>query len=292
MYTLGIVAKYNRPELLAVVSQVEAWAAAKSIKVFFEAESATLINKGNGLPVEDLVRVCNPLITLGGDGTLIRIARHAADFDRTIIGVNFGNLGFLTEVAPEDLIQTLDTFLAKKVQLANRAMIKAQVFRAGKEVFSCRALNDAVILKSSLTSLIDLDITKDQEEMMRLRADGLIFATPTGSTAYSLAAGGSIAYPALSVLLITPICPHSLTNRPLIMPLEAEYFVSIPEYEGSVTLTMDGQESFELISGDLIKLTKAKASLQFVRSASKSYFEILRSKLHWSRANDTKNSRS
>ena len=288
MKAIGMILKLNTPEVQEVLAQLKAWSESNFYQMFFDEESASLLGQSDGLALEELSVKCNPIITLGGDGTLIRVARHAAELDRTIIGVNFGNLGFLTEIAPHELISCLELVIAGKAKLAERTMIKARVMRRGEEVFTSRALNDAVILKSAESSLVDLDIAKDDSEMMRLRTDGLIFSTATGSTAYSLAAGGSIAYPTLSLMLLTPICPHSLTNRPLVMPLDSLYTVTAPEHEGTLHLTMDGQVSIDLEAGDKILLTKASTLLKFARSDSKNYFDILRTKLNWSVGNATR----
>ena len=287
MATIGIIAKEASKEIFAVIESISSWANKNDHKILLEKETATFFKSAHKkTKIEKLASESNLIITLGGDGTLIRIAKYAAKTKSVIIGVNFGNLGFLTEITPKEVLQSIQEVLNGSAPLAKREMLQVKVERKGKEVFSSICLNDAVILKSSMGTLIDLDVAKDKSDLMRLRADGLIFATPTGSTAYSLAAGGSIVYPSLSVLLITPICPHSLTNRPLILPIDSLYKVKVPDYDGeNIVLSVDGQEHVELKSQDKILITKADTSVMFVKSSTKNYFEILRTKLNWSIGN-------
>jgi NAD+ kinase len=228
-----------------------------------------------------LAHQADPIVILGGDGTLIGVGRYVEKSSPTLVGVNFGNLGFLTEIAPEELFTTIEAVLAGSAAIGTRSMLRAEVWRNETLLFSSQAVNDAVVQKGARARLLDLDIAVNGEEIMRLRCDGLIAATPTGSTAYSLAAGGSIVHPSLAVMLVTPICAHSLTSRPLILPLDAAFSVSIPQYEGRVFLMIDGQDNVELRSGDVVRITKAKNTVKFVKSPRKSYFDILRTKLNW-----------
>lgn len=286
MKTIGVIAKDNIPEILNSVEVVRKWAADNSYQLNFEQLSSKILGRSeNGLPIEEFARHSEIIVTLGGDGTLIRVARYAALNGAVIVGVNFGKLGFLTETLPAELSDVLDSVKSGKSKVSERSMITAEVWRQGKQIFSAPALNDAVLLKSSKNTLIDLDLNIGDEEMMRLRADGLIFSTPTGSTAYSLAAGGSIAFPTLNVLLITPICPHSLTVRPLIMPLNSVYSVNIPEHAAQLVLSMDGQEYISLLPFDKIIVKEATSRVKIVRSPKRNYFEILRTKLNWAVSN-------
>lgn len=286
MKTIGIYIKDARPEIKKVLEQITAWAKSNNYRVLFEVNTAkTLGLNEQGQSLEKLAALADPIIALGGDGTLIRVARYSAVTGAVIIGVNFGNLGFLTEILPSEVIAVIENYVSGNSLIASRAMLKAELTRNGSTVLSQIALNDAVILKSSHSALIELDILVRDEDIMRVRSDGLIFATPTGSTAYSLAAGGSIVYPTLSVLLLTPICPHSLTIRPLVLPLDNEYSVVVPNHDGKLTFIVDGQDSVDLRPGDVIKITKAAYQAKFIRSPNKNYFEVLRQKLNWSVAN-------
>jgi NAD+ kinase len=247
-----------------------------------ELQTAQNLNRPElAMSNRELVEKADPIITLGGDGTLIGVARHVKGRSPLFVGVNFGNLGFLTEVRPDELFTVLETALAGKASSAERVLLFVQVEREGRVVFESQAVNDVVVQKGAKSRLPEFDIEVNGHDLARIRADGVIFATPTGSTAYSLAAGGSIAHPALSVILVTPICPHSLTNRPLIMPGSSKIEVRLPAFDDEVLVTVDGQLSEALLPGDLIKVVQAKQSVRFVISQEKSYFDILRTKLNW-----------
>ena len=239
------------------------------------------------MATDKLATSADPVVTLGGDGTLIGVARYVQGQSPVMIGVNFGNLGFLTEILPSELFSTISNVLSGSSRFAVRSMLMAEVYRQGELIFSSQAVNDAVVQKGVRERLLDLDLAVDGEAVMRLRADGIIIATPTGSTAYSLSAGGSIAHPSLEVALITPICPHSLTNRPLVLGLDSNIRITVPNYDGKVFLTIDGQVSTQLLPGDALCLQRAKHSVRFVRSPGKSYYDILRTKLNWGIANQS-----
>lgn len=282
MAVIGLVIRPGIKKAVALGEEVITWAHSKGHTVLVEQRTSTLLNSRlPGVDAATLARDADPIVTLGGDGTLIGIARHVTERTPIIIGVNFGNLGFLTEISPREAIPTLESVFSDQAVYGVRSMIQADVYRGNDCIFSSQAVNDAVVQKGSRDRLLDIDFAVDEEDVMRMRGDGLIVATPTGSTAYSLAAGGSIVFPTLSVVLITPICPHSLTSRPLILRLDSILRISIPPYEGRVYLSIDGQESTALHSGDVVRLTKAKESVKFVRSPAKSYFDILRTKLNW-----------
>ncbi|MBN8549052.1 MAG: NAD(+)/NADH kinase [Deltaproteobacteria bacterium] len=289
MSTIGLVVRPGVDAAKALAEQVLAWAKGHGHSIIIEEESAKVIGaKEPGVPGYQLAVKADPIVTLGGDGTLIGVARYVTKRSPLLIGVNFGNLGFLTELTPAELLPTLEKFFSdggKSLPCGERSMIFCEVIRsvdgAEKCVFSSQAVNDVVIQKGTQDKLMDIDFAVDSEDVMRLRADGLIISTPTGSTAYSLAAGGSIVHPLLSVVLVTPICPHSLTSRPLVLSLDARLTVRLPRHEGSTFLSIDGQVSVPLFSGDRVQLTRAENVVRFARSPSKSYFEILRTKLNW-----------
>jgi NAD+ kinase len=291
MATIGLVVRPDTKAAQSLGQEMIRWAVGNSHTVLLEENTAKIFD-GRGYSgnytvctAEELPTRADPIVTLGGDGTLIGIARYVKERSPVIIGVNFGNLGFLTEIAPSELFPTLDNLFSGKASYGERAMIRAVVERAGTKIYDSQAVNDVSILKDSRGKLLDLDLSVNHEEVARIRGDGLIIATPTGSTAYSLAAGGSIVFPSLSAMLVTPLCPHSLTSRPFILPLSFGLGVSIPEYEGNVFLSIDGQDSQPLEIGDSILVTQAENSVRFVKSPSKSYFEILRTKLNWGVAN-------
>lgn len=273
-------------EAVTLGVQVLAWAEANGHELVCEHESARMLHyDGPAVDGPKLAHDCTPVITLGGDGTLIGIARYVYGRSPGFIGVNFGNLGFLTEIAPHQLFSTLENFFKDTAQFEERSMLEATVIRDGEQVFSSQAVNDAVIQKGSRDRLLDIDVAVDNEEVLRLRADGIILSTPTGSTAYSLAAGGSIVHPSLQVMLVTPICAHSLTTRPFVLPSSSMFRATIPRYDGEVFLTIDGQVSFDIQPRDTLRIFRANNTVRFVKSPTRSYFEILRRKLNWGIAN-------
>ena len=282
MANIGLLVRDNREEIVKLSKELSTWASSNQHKILYEANTAKLLKQNeNSLSADELAKQSELIITLGGDGTLISIARHAAESKTAILGVNFGNLGFLTEITPNELISTLDDLMLGKVDYAERSMLQVDVVRKSKSIFSTQAINDVVVQKGSRNSLINLDLISDGEDVMRIRADGIIFSTPTGSTAYSLAAGGSIVHPFVSAILVTPICPHSLTNRPLMLPDSSKLVLRIPEYSGEVFVSVDGQQSNPLKTGDEVVLKQSESKLKFVHSLTRGYFEILRTKLNW-----------
>lgn len=266
--------------------QIDVWAAERGYEVIAESITAQNLGFKSGVTVEQLVADSEVIVTLGGDGTFLSIARHVAKHSPIIVGVNFGTLGFLTEFGPEDVFDALEKAFMPRPKVATRSMLTVGVERGGHLVFNAQALNDAVFLKGARERLLDIDISVDARAVARLRADGLIVATPTGSTAYSLAAGGSIVTPELPVTLVTPICAHSLTARPFIVGIDSTVSISIPEYDGAVFLTVDGQSSCELREGDIAKIAKSPHQVRYITSKSKTYFEILRTKLNWAIGNN------
>ncbi len=288
MAKVGVVVRASNQEVQKIVSGLIDWCASRQDELIFEADSAFLPEKGAKVSnLETLAKDCDPIVTLGGDGTLISVARFAALTGSRLLGVNFGTLGFLTEVAPDELLTCLEGALSSRADFETRSLIQVEVLRAGQSVFSSLSINDAVIQNGLRSGLIDLDVFIRDIPVMRFRADGLICATPTGSTAYSLAAGGSIIHPALSAIMLTPICAHALTIRPLVLPAGShdKILVKIPTQKSKAVLAVDGQLYFDLLPGDEVVVLPSAKSVKIARSPSKSYFEILRTKLNWGVAN-------
>ncbi len=279
---VGLVIRPGSQRVLNLAREVVAWCQARNLPLDVCPTTAKALKlSGNGIPSKEMVERADPIITLGGDGTLIGVARYVEGKSPVFVGVNFGNLGFLTEIRPDELMSVLDDVVKGGVKCAERLLIDVQVHRKGVIVFESRAVNDVVVQKGARSRLPQLDLAVNGHDVARIRADGIILSTPTGSTAYSLAAGGSIAHPSLSVILVTPICPHSLTNRPLILPGSAMVEVELPRFDDEVIVTVDGQVSAPLESGDIVKVSQAKQTVKFVVSREKSYFDILRTKLNW-----------
>lgn len=283
---VGLVSKAGVPGARELAGRVSVWARKQGYDLLVEQGSLSdLDHYVMALGREELAVKADPIISLGGDGTLIGVARHVNGHSPLLIGVNFGCLGFLTEVVPQDLFNVLEDVLAGRADVAVRSMLTVEVSRCGQIIFKSQAINEVVVLKGASDRLLTLDISVDGEDVTRIKADGVIVATPTGSTAYSLSAGGSITAPWLPVILITPICAHSLTNRPLIIGDSSMVEVVVPSYEGQVFVNVDGQVSHDLEIGDVVRVRRSLNSVKFVRSSSQSYFRILRTKLNWGLTN-------
>lgn len=230
---------------------------------------------------EELGEKIDLLIVLGGDGTLLSGARAVGHRKVPILAVNLGGLGFLSSVTLDELYPVLETVLSGGHKTSERIMLEANILRGGKSVERQNALNDAVITKKTLARMLEFDVFIDGAPVTRYRADGLIVATPTGSTAYSLAAGGPIVDPHVEALLVTPICPHMLTNRPLVIPDKARVEIDVAATEEPVYLTLDGQVGFQLESRDRVAVTQSANRVLLVQPPRKTYFDVLRSKLRW-----------
>jgi NAD+ kinase len=278
----GIISKPIKETVCSVVPPLVEWLRRRGINVLLDKETQACIDSRHpGLDRRDLAEKIELLIVLGGDGTLLSTARVLHGHQVPILAVNLGGLGFLTSVTLEELYPVLDQVLAGKHQTNDRMMLQAEILRHGKPVEREYALNDAVAHKSALARMITFDVHVDHNHVGRYRADGLIVATPTGSTAYSLAADGPIVHPDVDALVITPICPHMLTNRPLVVPDTARVSLDFTLVEEPVRVTLDGQVGFELSANDSVVITKSAKKVKLVRPPEKTYFEILRSKLHW-----------
>jgi NAD+ kinase len=278
----GIVCKPLRETVAAMVPPLVAWLKQRDIAVVVDEETGACIDCGvRVLPREKLAEHAELLIVLGGDGTLLSAARALKGHKVPILAVNLGGLGFLTSVTRDELYPVLDQVLAGKHEISERMMLNAETVRGGTPAEQQIALNDAVINKAALARMLDFDVYVDRAQVGRYRADGLIVATPTGSTAYSLAAGGPIVHPHLDAFVITPICPHMLTNRPLVIPDTSRVEIDIAAAEEPVYLTLDGQVGFRLLPNDRVAISKSSSRVYFVQSPQKTYYEVLRSKLRW-----------
>jgi NAD+ kinase len=280
--TVGILCKPRKEDLCSVLPPLVEWLRARKLKVMLDetaAESCSSLDKASER--ERLVSESDLLVVLGGDGTLLAAARLLGDREIPILAVNLGSLGFLTSVTLDELYPLLEATLAGRHSISERMVLQAQLMRGGALVEGARALNDAVVNQAALARLMDFDMHVDGSHVGRYRADGIIVATPTGSTAYSLAAGGPIVFPDMQAFVITPICPHMLTNRPLVIPDASRIEIAPKQHGEPVHLTLDGQIGFQLQPGDRVVIERAKARVQLVRAAGKSYFEVLRSKLGW-----------
>jgi NAD+ kinase len=279
----GIICKPVRDLVSSLVPPLIAWLHERKINVFIDEEThGCCIDLGEQVLARNALGAkVDLLIVFGGDGTLLSAARALGGHDVPILGVNLGSLGFLTSVTLEELYAALEQVLEKKHRTSNRMMLDAEIRRKGEPSEVQCALNDAVANKGARARMLDFDVHVDGHHVGRYRADGLIVATPTGSTAYSLAAGGPIVEPTLDAFIITPICPHMLTNRPLVIPATSQIDLDFTAAGEPVYMTLDGQISLELEPADRVRITKSAKRVALVRPPNKSYFQILRNKLRW-----------
>ena len=284
---IGIAVKPGLVEARATLVELEDWLGKRGVDPVWSAEASKLFDSGTRstaeraqLPVQsDLVLV------LGGDGTLLAMAKAIFESgkDVPILAVNFGSLGFLTEITRPEVFDALDAVLNGRASHDLRMMLSAVATFAGQARTSHVALNDVVFSRTALSRMIELSVSVGDQFVTAVKADGLIVATPTGSTAYNLAAGGPIVHPAMDALILTPIAPHTLTNRPIVIPAEREVRVQSTSSNAGdeVYVTMDGQTGFGMQQDDELAITRAERPLRLVRSTRRSYFEVLRQKLKW-----------
>jgi NAD+ kinase len=281
MKKIGIIAK-DIPEARKAAKKLTVWLESRGKKVFIDHETAAAIKA----PGHDPARIPSQvemLIVLGGDGTLLSAARHVADAhtDVPIFGVNLGSLGFMAEVSLDELYGNLEKAIAGKLETEDRLMLSASVIRGGRRLVRYRVLNDAVINKGALARMMELKVSVNDGHLTTLRADGLIVATPTGSTAYSLSAGGPIIHPTIHCFVVTPICPHTLSNRPIALPDTVAVTICLVSESEDVLLTLDGQIGFSLVPHDIVEIKKSRFKMRLIKHPTKSYYEILRTKLKW-----------
>jgi NAD+ kinase len=283
----GILARNDLGEAATALADLVRWLQDHGQHVCLEERTARLLRTPPGCTVasgRDVAERADVLVVMGGDGTLLA-ASHLLDRPVPVVGVNFGSLGFLTEITLPELYPALQGVLDGSYRYEERRMLRAVVRRAGHADVMGEGLNDVVVTKAALSRIIELDVSVDGIFVSAFRADGLIVSSPTGSTAYNLAAGGPILHPTLPAVVLTPICPHMLTNRPLVVSDEATIEVHLrAAREGEVHITFDGQTGFPLLNDDRVTVTRSPRSLRLVKSPSREYYEVLRTKLKWGEA--------
>lgn len=270
--TIGIVSKHNVPEAQKLAREAADHLKKKNIKVVHDHDDAK----------EDMIKRSDLIVVFGGDGTFLSVARQMKTKSIPILGVNMGQLGFLTEIKKSEMIASLDAALKGKLPVSERIMLECAHVRKGKTLSKTVVVNDIVVSRSEIARIFDMQVSVDGSLVADIKADGLIVSTPTGSTAYSLAAGGPIVTPNVAAMVIAPICPHSLTLRPLVIPNDSEITV-VPKFKsGTVILTLDGQASVDLKSGDEVCVTRfSKHVLKILRSPERDYYSLLREKLKY-----------
>jgi len=279
MKKVGIILNLGREGASLIAKELLSWLQKRGLEALIEKEIASLAHlEEAGVERARISKEADLVIALGGDGTLLHAANLARERSIPILGINLGSLGFLTEITQTELYDSLTKILEGKFEVENRIMLEAKI---NDDLLESKALNDVIVTMGALARPIHLDVSIDNEYLGSYLSDGLIVATPTGSTAYSLSAGGPILNPLLRVLVVTPICPHTLAVRPIVISEEEEVSIFIRSDHEGVMLTIDGQEGHLLNSGDQIVVKKAEESTTLVNIAQKSFYEILRTKLNW-----------
>jgi NAD+ kinase len=281
MFKAAIISKPQKPEVAHLLPQLISWLAQHQYETLLDTDSAAYLNQQGidrtRLPAEtpDLV------IVLGGDGTLLSAARAFANTQTPILSVNLGSLGFLTEIPLSDLYMTLENWINGVADIDTRAMMHAALIRDGVAIREWDALNDVVVAKGTIARMADYTIRIDDQLVATFRADGVIVSTPTGSTAYNLAANGPIVMPSVNCMLVTPICPHLLTIRPMVMPGDSSISITVEGVPNQIVLTVDGQEAIDLLLGDEVRCCRSTNSVRLLRLRPNGLFNVLRSKLKW-----------
>ena len=283
---IGVFCKPKAPSATDILGRLIPWLRKQNYHIFLDTGTAAIINETSSYEKREISQQADLLIVLGGDGTLLSVARAAHPHNIPILAVNLGSLGFLAEISIDELYPTLENILAGKFEIENRMLLNACIWRNGEKIEDHNVLNDVVINKGAVARVINLQVLVNGQYMTSYRADGLIIATPTGSTAYSLSAGGPIIHPSMHTLVLSPICPFTLTNRSILIPDQSIIQVKLAAEYDDVRVTLDGQEGYDMRAGDILKIKKTKTSLQLIRGPNKNYYQILRDKLHWGSQND------
>jgi NAD+ kinase len=279
--SVGICLKPNQPQLADVVRGLEKWLAERGLEVHLSREAAAAAG-GSGLERHVLAARVDLVLVLGGDGTILAVARAVGSQPVPILGVNLGTLGFLAEISFDELYPTLEQVLAERFLVEPRMRLSVSVQREGREVAGFLALNDAVISNTVLSRMVDLETSADGAPVAIYHADGLIAATPTGSSAYSLSAGGPLVLPDLEAIVLTPICPHALTQRPLVLPETSEIEVRVLDTRGGQAhLTVDGQVGCPLDSDARVRVRRSPHPARLLVHPGRNRFEVMRKKLRW-----------
>jgi len=286
---VGIVVKPHQPDASKTICEVVKWLGDRGIALIGEPDiERDRVQQETGCAVEslepaELAANVDLMLVLGGDGTMIATARLIGDTEVPVLGVNFGGLGYLTEFRIEELYSALDSILSGQYRLEKRVMLDVELRRGTEQITVNRVLNDVVINKSALARIIEIEAFLNQQFVNSFRADGLIVATPTGSTAYNLSAGGPVIYPSMNAVVITPICPFTLSNRPIVVPDDAIIELSLKTQQEEVALTLDGQVGFPLQAEDRVAIRKSRTTFNLVQPMNRNYFDVLRDKLRWGR---------
>ena len=285
---VGVVIKPNHKEAWQTACELSAWLTERGIDLIgktheemeqFSAENCSI----KAVETERFQTEADLIVVLGGDGTMISTARLTSDREIPVLGINYGSLGYLTEFRIEEMFDALEKILEGNYEIDGRVMLDAELKRDGNVIEKGRVLNDVVINKSALARIIEVEVTLNDLPVNSFRADGLIVSTPTGSTAYNLSAGGPILYPSMNAMVLTPICPFTLTNRPIVVPDNYIIEINLKNENQGVVLTLDGQIGYQMKTGDTVSIRKSTTNFNLVRPSNRNYFDVLRNKLKWGR---------
>jgi NAD+ kinase len=283
--TIGVITKSNYPGIASLIRQISDWFQKRGGRLI--AMDAVICQPGGIRQVteNELKNECDLIMVLGGDGTFLSAGKLALDRNVPILGVNLGRLGFLTEIAVEELFPTLDYYEHNAIKLEKRPLLHARIKKGDEVQFEGHVINDAVVSKATIARMLEIETRVNQTFLALFKADGLIISTPTGSTAYSLAAGGPIVFPTMEAIIMTPICAHSLNQRPLVIPDNLTVSVHVQTPAENVSLTLDGQTCRSLQDQEYLEIARSPHHLQLIKSPFMSYFDILKSKLRWAEGN-------
>lgn len=278
---IGVIANITKENSPAYAVSLRDWLQEKGIAVLFDEATADRTGDAVGVEWKKLAAEADMIVVFGGDGTMLRVARLVCEFNIPILGINIGGLGYLTEVNLDEMFAAMEIILDGNIITEKRMMLDVVITRRGEPIGEGRVLNEIYINRDNLSRIIDLETAVNDRHLATFKADGLIIATPTGSTAYCLSAGGPIIFPEQKAMIINPICPHTLTNRPVVLPDSVVVKIVLWTKGLGATLTLDGQVAFTLKSGDLVEVRKSKCMTLLVASPHRNYLEILRTKLGW-----------
>jgi NAD+ kinase len=281
MKTVGILTKPKFPDVKPILKDLVSWLRERQKDIVLDNKTAALIGEPTMYQKPHIAALADILLVLGGDGTMLNAARLVEERRIPILGVNMGGLGFLTEASLDQLYPSLEKVFAGEYHLEERLMLRARIDRHGEYVAHATVLNDVVISKGTLSRMIEIQIAINGQFVTRLRGDGLIVSTPTGSTAYSLSAGGPIVNPSVQALILTPICPHTLTHRPLLIPSNVSLEVVLTGKDEGAMTTFDGQVGVAMTQGDAVTMSASDHLTQLIRFPDRTYYDVLRRKLKW-----------
>jgi NAD+ kinase len=279
--SVAIVGRHNTPDLVGPLTELADYLESQGYRIFFDSQTACAINRPeNGFSIQDLTDIINVAIVVGGDGTMLGFGREIASSGIPLIGVNRGRVGFITDIPLSGAKSVVSQILSGEYVIENRALLATIVIRGKETIYRSRALNDVTVTRGGISGMVELSVSVDGQFMYELRADGLIIATPTGSSAYSLAAGGPLLHPRLRSVVITPVAPQKLSNRPIVLPGDSKIEVTLIDGK-NINMHSDMQMYTEMQVGDIVQITRSEHMVPFLHPKGHNHYATLREKLHW-----------